>query len=325
MNFSEFLVKAKQKNFWKKSPVICFYGEELPILFFRKLTDFAKEKNIINIESLRVKNKKELWEILKQSFLGETSFYWLGDVEAIKKGKGTALRGNEPCLAEILSLYKGPHSIAFFLSRDQKISLSIKKRMIVVDIGNNFSFMETKKIFSFFKQNLDQDKTILLREIFSSIDRISLDHICMLINYFSVTGRQSIDRLKQKIAAIIDSPLSLSSLAKTFFRQEKEKFFSLWSECNDQYSVPFWTAYWSEQIWRAHFAVKFLKQNNFPAAKRISFRLPPSFIKYDWRKCSINQLKGAYDMLYDIDFAFKRGSTFCSLDLFYSKYFLDQF
>jgi hypothetical protein len=124
---------------------------------------------------------------------------------------------------------------------------------------------------------------------------------------------------------LVAPEMSLYTLSKLFFTKQKKKFFSLWATCQEEYTVPFWTVYWGEQLWRAYHVTKFLKQNNFPAARRFAFRLPPSFLKDDWRQCSLPELEKAYAMVYDIDFAFKVGSTFCSLDLLYSSYFLGKF
>ena len=155
---------------------------------------------------------------------------------------------------------------------------------------------------------------------------MSLDEICMLMNYFFVTSMRFGEQLKQNLAAIIEPQSSLYSLAQSFFKKQKKLFFSLWAQKCNEYPVPFWTTYWSEQLWRAHYVVKFMQQNNYPAARRFGFRLPNSFIKGDWRLCSTTELKKSYEMIYDIDCAFKRGSliasSFCSLDLFYCNYFL---
>ena len=153
----------------------------------------------------------------------------------------------------------------------------------------------------------------------------SLDVVSMLINYCAVTSNRLTDELKEKMTAIIEPELSLFSLSQAFFAKHKKQFFELWKERHTDYTMPFWIAYWSEQVWRAYHVVMFLKHNNFPAARRFSYRLPSSFIKNDWRHCSLKELEQAYKMLYEIDFLFKTGSTFCSLDLWYCKYFIGSF
>ena len=318
MRFIEFLGEANKKNsFIWDNKVICFVSDTYHVLFFRMVIDFLKNNKTVSLENFRASDKKQLWETLQQSFLGETSFYWLGDIlSSIKKSK----KKNEPDLIDVLSLYRGPHSIAFFANRDSKISSTVKNRMLVIDIQEKLNLNEIIKLFSFFGEKLSTSKLALLKDIVQN-ESIPLDLACMLINYLAVTSTRMGGELKRNLAALVEPQLSLYSLSQAFFRKQKKQFFSLWAEREGDYSTPFWVAYWSEQLWRAYYVVKFLKQDNFPAARRFAFRLPSSFIKADWRSCSMDDIKNAFEMLYDIDFAFKKGSTFCSLDLLYIKYF----
>jgi len=328
VKFLEFLVEAKKKSFWNNR-VICFRGamagaDGVPLLFFRHLFEHLKEKEVASVLPLRVSTTTELWKTLQQSFLGETAFYWLGAVaDTIKKGK----KGVAPDLVDLLSMYRGPHSIAFFVSADQTLSLSVQKRMVVVDLQANFMVHDIVKLFSFFGASLSSPKKALLKELLPTPDRfsggvtMSLDLICMLLSYLSVTSPRYVTELKKSLGAIVEPELSLYELSRSFFTMQEKKFFAMWVERQDEYSVPFWVSYWSEQLWRAYYVVTFLKQNNFPAARRFAYRLPSSFIKSDWRRCSLEKLKAAFVMLYDIDYAFKKGSTFCSFDLFFSSYF----
>jgi hypothetical protein len=319
----EFLKEAKKKKFWGDNRIIVFRSETFSLSFYKTFFSFLKDINVIQITPLHVEKKVELWKRLQQSFLGETSFYWLGDiVELVKKNKK---KKNEPDIVELLSLYRGPHAIAFFLSSQHKISMSAQKRMFIVDLPHALSFPDICNLFSFFNKKFPVQKQKLIKDITLRAGMISLDTACMLIEYLSVTPIRFIDNLKRHLTTIIDPELSLYTLSQSFFAKEKKKFFKLWASCANEYSVPFWTVYWSEQLWRAYHVTKFLKENNFHAARRFSFRLPSSFIKYEWRRCSLPELKKSYSMIYDIDFAFKTGSLFCSLDLFYTKYFLGKF
>jgi len=323
VRFTEFLEQAKKKTFWKKQRVICFSGYNYPIFLFRTLFTFLKEKDAETLSLLTIETKKQLWESLEQCFLGGTSFYWLGNItQTIKKA---------PDLIEVLSLYRGPHSIAFFLPDDYKISVSARKRMTMVDMTNACASNDVLKLLAFFDINLTQNKFDVLLDVIKNSDTLSLDNACILFHYLSVTSVRLLGLLRKNLAAIISPERSLFSLSSAFFKKQERTFFSLWLECCNDYTIPFWTVYWSEQVWRAYYVVTFLKQNNFPAARRFAFRLPSSFIRYDWRNCNLSQLRGAYQMLYDIDFAFKtgssvtQGSTLYSLDLFYCTYFLKRF
>jgi hypothetical protein len=64
-----------------------------------------------------------------------------------------------------------------------------------------------------------------------------------------------------------------------------------------------------------------MHQKQFVNAKKMSYRLPYSFINKDWQRVQIDELVECYEFLYQIDYAIKTGSTFCSLDLFFAHYF----
>jgi hypothetical protein len=89
----------------------------------------------------------------------------------------------------------------------------------------------------------------------------------------------------------------------------------------ESYPQLFWIVFWSEQVWRAHFVVTFLKDNNITQARSMSRRLPFSFIKTLWKKYSLKELAEANSFLYKADYAAKTGSTFCTLDLFFTNHF----
>ncbi|MBU1007526.1 hypothetical protein KKA53_00370 [Candidatus Dependentiae bacterium] len=329
MKLSEFLTLAKNKTFWTDKRVICFTGDQYPLFFFQTLFSFLKQQEIVSLCPFRLENRKQLWETLEQSFLGDTSFYWLGNLLELVKIE----RKRGPDLVEILTLYRGPHAIAFFFPLDHKISLSVRKRMTqaqaMVELKNELTFHEVMELFNFLGTELSGGKLAAVQEIVSGSGTVSLDIACMLLQYLAVTNIRFLGELKKNISAMVSPELSLASLASAFFKKQERTFFSLWSERYNDYPIPFWTTYWSEQLWRAHYVVTFLKQNNFPAARRFSFRLPASFLRYDWRQCSLTQLQGAHQMLYSIDFAFKtgalQGSAFHSFDLLYSTYFLNKF
>jgi hypothetical protein len=124
---------------------------------------------------------------------------------------------------------------------------------------------------------------------------------------------------------ILGAAPSLSALTEAFFAKDAQRFFSLWSALEKEYPEIFWIIFWSDHVWRAYNVIQFLQEKNFVQAKRMSFRLPYSFINRDWQKNSPSELVQAYQNLYSIDFALKKGSSFTALDLFYVNYFNGKF
>jgi len=311
----QFLKASRQKKFWKEQRVICFRAGSYPLVFFRLLFDFLKENEIISVDCLRFESEPKLWGALQQSFLGESSVYWLGDISVACKKKGAEI-------VEVLSCYRGPHKVIFFMSDDTPLSLSARKRVTLIEISNRLSLADAKEIFAFFGVGLSGSKGDVLAEIFKKSSSLSLETICMLKNYFSVTSNRLIKKSEARLIAAVEPELSLTDLSHAFFEKNGKLFFSLWSKrCND-FSIPFWIAFWSEQVWRAYFVTTFLKNKDFYSVRRFSYRLPASFTRSGYKKTREQELIAAYEELYNIDFAFKNGSTFCSFDLFFNSYFL---
>lgn len=315
MNFISFLAEAKKKSFWSTQRVICIRGKVFPLVCLKMLFDMLRQKDIVSIVPLKAEGKLELWKTLRQSFLGEYSFYWLANISE-------AYPRHKPDMIELLSLYKGPHSIICFMPADKKISVSAQKRMYMVDVPDTFSSQDMQKLLSFFGKGLSKERVDFLKDVLSSVTH--LDDMCALIRYVSVTNVRLLSSLREFFYKVISPEQSLFALSDAFFKKQEKKFFALWHACNDDYSVPFWVYYWSDQLWRAYHVVTFLKKNDFNAAKKMSFRLPHAFIKYDWKKHSLKTLQRAHAMVYEIDFACKTGSTFCAFDLLYNAYFLNK-
>ena len=68
-----------------------------------------------------------------------------------------------------------------------------------------------------------------------------------------------------------------------------------------------------------------MKKNDRVGAKKISYRLPFSFLNRDWRKFSLEELKGAHSFLYTLDYKLKNNCEPGYLDLFYMKLFNQKF
>lgn len=322
MKISEFLVKAKETSFWKESTTFCFRGNSYSFLFLRVLFNFLKKKEIVSFDCLRVAEKNLLLASLQQCFLGQKSFYLLGNVVDNISSKS---KKNKQDVIDFLASYQGPHSIAFFLPREYKFSSKKTKNVMQVDLEDISNEKELFAVLKFFEQDLSSDKINILKNILKEVGTIPLDAICMFINYFMVTNFRLTSLLPRHFINLLEPEVSLYSLSEAFFSKKEKLFFKLWSECHNEYSAPFWIIYWSEQLWRAFHVTKFLKQNDLISAKKISFRLPFSFVKSGWKTCYLNELLNAHKFVYDIDFAVKTGASFCFFDFFYYKYFLGKF
>src|SRR5437868_13142017 len=106
LNFLNYLSPA---HFTYKKNVLCFYGlEEGPLLFFSFFLRYLRTTHIkvevINVAELGLDS---FLPRLHSSFLGESVFYWLGDIYQVSEK-------DRAKFYTVIKDYVGPHTIAFF-------------------------------------------------------------------------------------------------------------------------------------------------------------------------------------------------------------------
>jgi hypothetical protein len=325
MKLIEFLNQSKQKEFWHGSSVVCFKGESYYFLFFSALFDFLGKKELLpatrkNIFITDI-DKSKLFASLQQSFLGQTYFYWLGEYTVSSKDK------NKLQMLDFLVKYKGPHNIAFFLNTEKLTikNLSLYKKVDFIEVENKVDKDLFQVFLKFFEYKISSKKLGLIRKLLQT-SAVSLDQVCILLQYLGLINDKMVDGFSQYLSSIISKEQpSLFLLSQHFFQRQAEPFFGIWSKLYKDYPDMFWISFWSEQIWKAYNVVKFLREKNFTQARSMSFRLPFTFINRDWKNFSLNELAKLYQFLYNIDFAIKTGSNFDSLDLFYFNHFMKKY
>jgi len=318
MDFKTFLSAASTKEFWHSTQRFCFQGSAYPISFFTTLFAQAEAQHLlpvslqkINLETLDKKNFKAL---LEQTILGSLTFYWFGDLDELGSDKATKE------LVEYLYSYQGPNIVGYFISADTKLPSKTKTNIIAIETSLDLSmFYSLSTLLGF---TFDKKKTDLIKKIFTANGTLTLDAACMLMNYMELMSTKFIDEFTPYILNLVGAQPSLAHLSEHFFAKNPEAFFTVWSKIENDYPPIFWIIFWSEQVWKAYHVIKYLHEKNFVNAKKMSFRLPYSFINNTWQKHSLEHLAQAYDNLYSIDFALKRGSNFYSLDLFYFNHFM---
>jgi len=313
MNFNDFLKKASSPTLWRTSSIY-FNGKSYPHLFCSQLFSFLECKKILPAHPTYLSlDGPEGIASLHQSFLGERLTYWLGDVSERICSK------NKKKVVDLFS-YSGPHTLIFFVQGE--VSLSRKGSAESIEIPDQIDRNLFERLLLFFEKKGIKEKRELIESIFAQSPTLSLESACRLIDYFDVVN----PRLKNEFSAryvawLVEPTASLFTLSEYFFARREKAFFELWKTLHENYPPLFWIAFWSEQIWRAHFVVMFLQDNNITQARSMSRRLPFSFIKTLWKKHSLQDLSAAHDFLYKADYAAKTGSTFCTLDLFFANHF----
>jgi len=317
MNFSEFLKQAPKACFWQESNKYCFHLNSSSPLFFQLLIRKLESNKILPYERLKLDldlvDQKNLFATLSQSVLGDVNFFWLGEQDLDSKDKKT-----KGLISYILD-YQGPHFIAFSTTSDlSKIDL---KNGTIIKIENMINYENFEKISFFFNVQLSDPKINLIKTFFKHVKSVQLDSACMLLNYIELINIKYANEYLQYLLALYGEAPSLNALSELFFAKKTTEFFGLWSKIYDDYTDIFWLAFWGDQIWRASNFIKNIENKNFIEAKRVSSRLPFSFVNTHWKMYKNQDLIKSYDFLYLIDYKIKRGSQFCVIDLFYLKQF----
>ena len=315
MKFDNFLKEAKKHEFWTKQKKIIFVGKDYQAVFFLEFFNYLESKKIlpVNFKKILFNNlsgKNDLVHTIKQSFLGQYFFHWLGNVEKLN-----------PDQSDLLLNYTGPNFVSFFLS-DEKI-ISKYKKIDYIEIETQVTLENYKALNLFFEFNLSSQKKEFIEKILKqSTIGLSLDQFLLLIKYLELINIKFIDEFYDYLSSeILKVNPSLNLLSQYFWAKDKEKFFTVWSSVYKQYSDMFWIYYWSEQAWKAFYIIKYLKNNDFVSAKSLSYGLPFMFTKQYWSNYSLDKLEKDYQYFYNVDYALKTGKNFCFFDYFYLKHF----
>lgn len=312
MHLTEFLKKISQPGSLQSQVVFSFKGSEYPLFFFSRLMQkitalhgiVVQKIDLVEADPASVKSQ------LAMSFLGEHYLYWLGnlaDLEGKKKQAWLALA----------STYTGPHKLAFFVDEEAAATGDFIELPPAVD-QNLY-----EELFTFLKQ--EKISKALVKKIMARGEKISLDTACLLFEYQAVVGAGTEQFFEHWFSKLVSSEKSLFILSQHFFAKAERPFTELWQGVRADYPDVFWVTFWSEQLWRAHYVVKCLQEKNLVEAKKISFRLPFSFMQRDWRKVSLRELSAAHQRIYDLDFALKNGASETGLDLFFVQFFAGTF
>lgn len=302
------------------NPVICFRSQNTyPVLFFSRLFTYLKNNKTLRIEScdLEEQNIADIKGRLSTSFLGTSTLYWMRAVSVLdQKIKQEFL--------QYVRNYLGPNRVVFFALHED-IPYHAKDTIYIdipehIDKQHAIDLLQT--LCGFDATHAQQ----FAQAVFARHKEIALDGFCMLVQYGQLLNVASVSSfLDDWLEYILTPKASLFTLSTHFFAKDARLFFPLWVRIQHEYSPQFWVAYWAEQLWRAHGFLQLHKKNKKDDAKKMAFRLPFTFIQREWRNYSMRELKQAHAMMYTIDFRLKNGGNEHVLDLFFSKFFSNQF
>ncbi len=321
MNISlrAFLDGFKQDNFFDQYRIVWFQGNvTYPLLFFSTLCTQLKNQSSVLVKNIDL-NSQDFLSIqasLETTFLGNGVMYWLGAIEQLDKAK-------QKCLFDYLATYTGPNNIAFFIGRD--ISPPLSDTSLRIEVPERMDADLFRIFFMRCGHTITPRMYQFITMLFERYNYVPLDAAPLLMHYARVLRAHIALFFDTWLDSIIMPETSLFALSQHFFAKNNHAFFDQWCDIREVYALPFWTSFWSEQLWRASFFIHLLANNQHAAAKRIGFRLPFSFLQRDWKKYHSDELAQAHQYICALDHHIKNGGSSMGLDLFYSKFLFNQF
>jgi hypothetical protein len=317
MNLSQFLIQAQQPKFFESHTVIAFCGQSYPLLFFSLIHNRLKEQNgnlFATIDMLE-EDQASILAKLQTSFLGQSIVYFLKNFDELGEKE-------KQHWFSLLQHYQGPNCIMVYVS-DVLTKQQDPHAIIILDpLIDQKNFLQ---LLHFFDAAFAINKKELVTFLFAQSPALPLDTACLLMHYIRVLGNSAAYFIKHWFSKIVIPEKSLFTLSTYFFAKQQKSFFQLWKEAHIDYSDQFWIAYWSEQLWRAYHYIELSEGKQVAQAKKISSRLPFSFMQRDWKKYKLDELQAAHSYIYELDYALKNGGSSYGLDLFYAKFFTKEF
>ncbi len=311
MKLTTFLTRCQKHE--QLPPVLYFTGRDYPVLAtFHILSFFRKCEYQIKTLLLDSTDWSQVEMSLHTTFLGQSHCMWLGDVTSLDA------RSSKKVLTA-LAEYKGPHRVICFIGSTSTTTLS---ELNTVECDQEFSKEDIEKIFQCFFSTSAEPFFKMLKQEYRSL---SLDKILLIGYYSALVGSSTELFMRTWYEKLVVPEESLFTLAQSFFGRKKDLFFRSWNSLKDSYEGPFWTTFWSEQLWAASHVVSLRKAQKYHEAKQVSGRLPFAFLQKDWERYTAAELQEAHAFLYAVDCHIKSGGSELTIELFYTKFFEKKF
>lgn len=300
--------------------VLLFAGKSYSPLFFDRLLIFIQKKidqplKKINLES----DLSEIQMSLHTTFLGQTQAYWFGDLSLISAKK------KRSDWIKFVQTYQGPHRIIGFVSQEELDGSSNQNNsLVLVSMQESYTSDQVRKIPILYGAVKPEVAVLFFTKLYRINKQYALDQICLLQDYAGLLGKNMDSFFDSWVEKLVVSDISLFYLSQLFFEKKAEEFFVKWSEVRPYYSDQFWTTFFSEQLFKSYFYVQI--NGRIPAdQKQLSFGLPFSFMKQDWKLYTTFELQAAHQKMYEIDLALKSGGSQYRLDAFFALFFAGDF
>ena len=294
-----------------KSVILLQLKKYSPLLFYKILKNFEKQ---LHVELKKIDIDQDLSFIQKElqtTFLGQTFIYWFSDISLInsKKKKSDFL--------SYISSYQGPHKIIGCID-DQEIVDPIDGQ--IIKFLEYYTADQALQLHFLYEEQKVAVISYFLGKLYRYRKQYSIDELCILLEYSSLLGKNIDQFFQEWLDEIVSSDISLYAVSQYFFEKNPKKFFELFNQVRHIYSDPFWTSFFSEQLFKAYLFVSHKGQVP-PEQKQMTFGLPFSFMKLDWKHHKKESLQRAHQKIYEVDISIKSGGNGMELDLFCMHFF----
>ena len=316
MDITDFFINFPS-IFVENKPVIYFTGENCQHIFLDKTKDFIEKQAEISIKKINADGSfSDIISQLSTTFLGQKNFYWISNLESMAAGK------KKTDIIQFLKNYSGPHRLFVFVcSSDLDSSFNSDS---IYTCKNNYTNDSAKKITVLYENMKLEMAEYFYNKIFTIKKEYSLSQLCLLKEYAMLFGNNIGQFIDEWIEKLVISDISLFYLSQLFFEKNATDFFIKWDKIRILYSDQFWTAFFSEQLFKSYF---YVHHNGIIAIdqKQLTFGLPFSFLKQDWKMYKCDELQKAHQRIYEIDLSLKSGGSKYQLDVFLMAFFNENF
>lgn len=302
---------TKHIEFLDKSVILLQLKKYSPLFFYKILKNFEKK---FSLEFKKIDLDQDLSLIqkdLQTTFLGQTFLYWFSDLSLITSKK------KKTDFLNFLATYYGPHKIIGLIDLEQNISLENGQ---IVPFQDNYSSDQVLQLDFLYEGQKPEVVSYFLAKLYRQRKQYSLEQLAILLEYASLLGKNIDHFFESWLDEIVTSDVSLYAVSQYFFEKNPKKFFELFNQVRYQYTDPFWTSFFSEQLFKAYWFVV-QKGQIAPDQKQMTFGLPFAFMKNDWRLHKNSSLQIAHQKIYEVDLAVKSGANEKQLDLFCMQFF----
>jgi len=244
---------------------------------------------------------------LSTSFLGQRCVYWLGNLGQLSTKSAASF-------LQFLAGYQAEHTIIAGSTHTAAGTYAL-----IVDCPTSINKKSSQELLSLYTATEQPRIARLVCDVFAHTQTLTLEQTIQLFNYATVLGSNKelfLDQWFDKLIKPEDSLFQLSG----FLLAKDNRFWPLWVRMNESYEFPFWLGYFSELFFRAHFYVRYRRQQKLVEAKKIGFRLPFSFLQRDWQNIEPSELQNAHQRLTNIDYQLKNGASPAVLDSLFTTW-----